>query len=126
MDSQLIRLLYKSKDYVTLIKVLSNLAIFCAIYNEETKFEIMKYWKDSMRGTGRGETFYHMIDCYKESIRIYELSHPTADKLARRLYLVAELCREFAQYNEAEDLYRRAINTQETLFELKYQVIHFF
>lgn len=111
--SELPYLLFEGQDWRGLKACLLDLDVFSKFYNDETKYDIMYYWKTITKNLG--ETLDGIAREYQLALEKFELNRPSDEIYGRYLYLVAELLRELALNAHAEELYKKAMNIQENV-----------
>jgi hypothetical protein len=118
--SELPLLLYQASDWPRLRDCLLDLDIFCNIYNDDTKFEIIQYWRDTLIGLGRRNDYRLLVDNYRAKLEQFELVCRNTEVVGRRYYTVAEILRELAENTAAEEFYNRALKAQEPMLGYDY------
>ena len=95
--SELPWLLYQSSNWIALKDVLLDLELMLQYYNDDTKYEIIDYWRAIVVGIGGDRNdMSPIVHVYKQALLQFEERQIQVEKLGRAYYIIAELFRELS------------------------------
>lgn len=106
-------LYFKAENWYSLQSCLLDLDLFSAWYTENTKWDIIHYWTKVLDYIESNPSFEPAVQMYQSKLDEIEQADRPQEEKARIFYSVAELFREMAVNEPAEDLYHKTIAIQE-------------